>query len=136
MTFYQNWDFSFTMRASLGNYVYNNVASANGVYAGVWELNSLRNAHSSLLETDFREQQFWSDYYVQDASFLRMDNLALGYTFPNLNEGNTGLRLYTTVQNVFVLSPYDGLDPEINGGIDNNFYPRPRTFLFGLNLNF
>ena len=136
MTFYQNWDFSFTMRASLGNYVYNNVASANGVYAGVWELNSLRNAHASVLETDFREQQFWSDYYVQDASFLRMDNVALGYTFPNLNDGNTGLRLYTTVQNVFVLTPYDGLDPEINGGIDNNFYPRPRTFLFGLNLNF
>jgi iron complex outermembrane receptor protein len=136
MTFYQNWDFSFTMRASLGNYVYNNVASANGVYAGVWELNSLRNAHSSLLETDFREQQFWSDYYVQDASFLRMDNVALGYSFSNLNEGNTRLRLYTTVQNVFVLTPYKGLDPEINGGIDNNFYPRPRTFLLGLNLNF
>ena len=136
MTFYENWDFSFTMRASLGNYVYNNVASANGVYAGVWELNSLRNAHSSILETDFREQQFWSDYYVQDASFLRMDNVALGYNFPNLNEGKTRLRLYTTVQNVFVITPYDGLDPEINGGIDNNFYPRPRTFLLGLNLNF
>ncbi len=136
MTFYENWDFSFTMRASLGNYVYNNVASANGVYAGVWELNSLRNAHSSLLDTDFREQQFWSDYYVQDASFLRMDNVALGYSFSNLNEGNTRLRLYTTVQNVFVVTPYEGLDPEINGGIDNNFYPRPRTFLVGLNLNF
>ncbi len=136
MTFYQNWDFSFTMRASLGNYVYNNVASANGVYAGVWELNSLRNAHASVLDTDFREQQFWSDYYVQDASFLRMDNVALGYNFPNLNEGNTRLRLYTTVQNVFVVTPYEGLDPEINGGIDNNFYPRPRTFLLGLNLNF
>jgi iron complex outermembrane receptor protein len=136
MTFYENWDFSFTMRASLGNYVYNNVASANGVYAGVWELNSLRNAHSSLLDTDFREQQFWSDYYVQDASFLRMDNVALGYSFSNLNEGNTRLRLYTTVQNVFVVTPYEGLDPEINGGIDNNFYPRPRTFLLGLNLNF
>jgi iron complex outermembrane receptor protein len=136
MTFHQNWDFSFTLRASLGNYVYNNVASANGVYAGVWELNSLRNAHSSLLDTDFREQQFWSDYYVQDASFLRMDNIALGYTFPNLNEGNTNLRLYTTVQNAFVITPYEGLDPEINGGIDNNFYPRPTTFLLGLNLNF
>ena len=136
MTFYENWDFSFTMRASLGNYVYNNVASANGVYAGVWELNSLRNAHSSLLDTDFREQQFWSDYYVQDASFLRMDNVALGYSFSNLNEGNTRLRLFTTVQNVFVVTPYEGLDPEINGGIDNNFYPRPRTFLLGLNLNF
>jgi iron complex outermembrane receptor protein len=136
MTFHENWDFSFTMRASLGNYVYNNVASANGVYAGVWELNSLRNAHSSLLDTDFREQQFWSDYYVQDASFLRMDNIALGYTFQNLNEGKTNLRLYTTVQNAFVITQYEGLDPEINGGIDNNFYPRPTTFLLGLNLNF
>lgn len=136
MTFFQNWDFSFTMRASLGNYAYNNTASANGYLGGVYELNSLRNVHSSILETNFQTQQFWSDYYVQDASFLKMDNVALGYNFSSIKEGDVRLRVYGTVQNVFTITEYDGLDPEINGGIDNNFYPRPRTFLIGANINF
>jgi len=133
---YKNFDFSFTLRASLGNYAYNNVSSSRGYSGALYELESLRNVHSSLLETGFNTQQFWSDYYIQDASFLRMDNIALGYTFQNLKEGAVGFRLYTTVQNVFVLTEYDGLDPEISGGIDNNFYPRPRTFLLGFNINF
>ncbi len=133
---YRNFDFSFTLRAALGNYAYNNVASSRGYNGALYELGSLRNVHSSLLETDFDTQQFWSDYYVQDASFLRMDNVSLGYTFQDLKEGEIGLRLYTTVQNVFVVTEYDGLDPEISGGIDNNFYPRPRTFLLGFNINF
>lgn len=133
---YKNWDLNFTMRASIGNYVYNNVASANGYLGGVYELSSLRNVHSSLLETGFETQQFWSDHYVQDASFLKMDNISLGYNFTNLKEGAVGLRLYSTVQNVFTITEYKGLDPEISGGIDNNFYPRPRTFLLGFNVNF
>ena len=133
---YKNFDFSFTLRASLGNYAYNNVSSSRGYSGALYELESLRNVHSSLLETGFNTQQFWSDYYIQDASFLRMDNIALGYTFQNLKEGAVNFRLYTTVQNVFVLTEYDGLDPEISGGIDNNFYPRPRTFLLGFNINF
>ena len=136
MTFFKNWDLSFTMRASLGNYAYNNVAAAQGDFSRVWELNSLRNVHSSILDTRFNTQQLWSDYYVQDASFLKMDNLALGYNFQNLKQGDVRLRIYSTVQNVFVITDYDGVDPEINGGIDNNFYPRPRTFLLGFNLNF
>ncbi len=133
---YKSFDLSFTLRASLGNYAYNNVSSSRGYSGALYELESLRNVHSSLLETGFNTQQFWSDYYIQDASFLRMDNIALGYTFQNLKEGAVGFRLYTTVQNVFVLTEYDGLDPEISGGIDNNFYPRPRTFLLGFNINF
>lgn len=135
MNFY-NFDLSFTLRASLGNYAYNNVASSDGYYGGIYELGSLRNVHSSIADTDFQTQQFWSDYYVQDASFLKMDNISLGYTFQNLKEGEVGFRLYTTVQNVFTITEYDGLDPEISGGIDNNFYPRPRTFLLGFNINF
>ena len=133
---YKNFDFSFTLRAALGNYAYNNVASSTGFNGALYQLGSLRNAHSSLLETDFNTQQLWSDHYIQDASFLRMDNVSLGYTFQDLKEGEIGLRLYTTVQNVFVVTEYDGLDPEISGGIDNNFYPRPRTFLLGFNINF
>lgn len=133
---YKNWDLNFTMRATLGNYVYNNVASANGFEAVLYDLGSLRNASTSLLDTNFKKEQFWSDYYVQDASFLKMDNITLGYNFANLKGGEVGLRLYSTVQNVFTITEYDGLDPEINGGIDNNFYPRPRTFLLGLNVNF
>ncbi len=133
---FRNFDFSFTLRAALGNYAYNNVASSTGFNGALYQLGSLRNVHSSLLETEFNTQQLWSDYYIQDASFLRMDNMSLGYTFDNLKNGEVGFRLYTTVQNVFVLTEYDGLDPEISGGIDNNFYPRPRTFLLGFNINF
>ncbi|MFD1314827.1 SusC/RagA family TonB-linked outer membrane protein [Namhaeicola litoreus] len=133
---YRNFDLNFTMRASLGNYAYNNVASANGNQDNLYDLGTIRNAHSSILDTNFRNPQYWSDYYVQDASFLRMDNITLGYNFSNLKNGDVRLRIYSTVQNVFTITDYDGLDPEINGGIDNNFYPRPQTLLFGFNVNF
>ncbi len=136
---YMNWknfDLNFVMRASLGNYAYNNVASNLGNEFALYNLNTTRNAHSSYLETGFKDAQYWSDLYIQDASFLKMDNINLGYRFNDIDNGKVGLRIYTTVQNVFTITDYDGLDPEINGGIDNNFYPRPRTFLVGFNLNF
>lgn len=133
---YRNFDLNFTMRASLGNYAYNNVASANGNQDNLYDLGTIRNAHASILETNFTNPQYWSDYYVQDASFLRMDNITLGYNFSNIKNGDVRLRVYSTVQNVFTITEYDGLDPEINGGIDNNFYPRPQTLLFGFNVNF
>ncbi len=133
---FKNFDLNFTLRSNIGNYVYNNIASANGTQRNTSDLGSLRNAHNSLLETDFETVQYWSDYYVQDASFLKMDNIAFGYNFTNLKDGDVTLRLYTTVQNVFTITDYTGLDPEIDGGIDNNLYPRPRTFLVGFNLNF
>ncbi len=134
--YYGNWDLGFTMRASIGNYAYNNVASANGNQDNLYDLGTIRNAHVSLLDTNFRNPQYWSDYYIQDASFLKMDNITLGYNFENIKNGDVRLRLYSTVQNVFTVTDYDGLDPEINGGIDNNFYPRPQTLLFGFNVNF
>ncbi len=133
---YKNFDLNFTLRSNIGNYVYNNIASSNGTQRNTSDLGSLRNAHVSMLDTGFKAVQYWSDYYVQEASFLKMDNIVLGYNFQNLSEGNTTLRLYTTVQNVFTITDYDGIDPEIDGGIDNNLYPRPRTFLVGFNLNF
>ncbi len=131
-----NFDLNFTMRASLGNYVYNNVASSIGNEFSLYTLNTIRNVHASYLDTGFEELQLWSSYYVQDASFLKMDNITLGYNFNEFKEGKGSFRLYGTVQNVFTITGYDGLDPEISGGIDNNFYPRPRTFLIGFNLNF
>ncbi|CCH01568.1 hypothetical protein FAES_3561 [Fibrella aestuarina BUZ 2] len=126
----------FVLRSNLGNYVYNNVRSNKGTYQSlVNSLGFLSNGSTNLLDTRFRNQQFFSDYYVENASFLRMDNLTFGY-----NLGRAGivrnLRLNATIQNVFVITKYTGLDPEIAGGIDNNFYPRPRTASLGINLDF
>ena len=141
--YYKNFDLNFTMRANLGNYVYNNVSSANGFRDLV---NGIvpGNMHRSVLETGFTDGQFFSDYYIEDASFLRMDNITLGYTIPGLPEG-MNLRLYGTIQNLFVLTGYSGIDPEIGNasndnalpqiGIDNNVYPRARTFIIGASFN-
>ncbi|MEW2921350.1 SusC/RagA family TonB-linked outer membrane protein [Muricauda sp. ANG21] len=135
-TRYKNWDLSFTLRASIGNYAYNNVASSSGNAFGLHSLNSNRNVHVSFLETGFQNNQLFSDYYVQEASFLKMDNITLGYDFGEYLGDDIGLRINATVQNAFTITNYDGIDPEIANGIDNNFFPRPRTFLLGLNLNF
>jgi len=132
---YGNFDFSFTMRASLGNFAYNNVASSTGNTQALFGANTINNVNASILDTGFQNQQLFSDYYVQDASFLKLDNLTIGYSFDNLFNKDIRMRLYATGQNLFVITDYDGLDPEINGGIDNNFYPRSRNILMGLNLN-
>ncbi len=136
-TTYKNWDLNFTMRASIGNYAYNNVASFNGNEFGLNSLNSNRNVHASILDTGFANNQLLSDYYIQDASFLKMDNITLGYNFKDfLKSDKIGLKTQITIQNVFTITNYDGIDPEITNGIDNNFFPRPRTVLLGVNMNF
>lgn len=135
---YKNFDFNMSWRGSYGNYNYNNIYSNLGNVSTALPTNGnyLNNASTNLLETNFVSPQYASDYYVQDASFVRLDNVTLGYSFPNaLGEGKN-LRLTGAVQNVFVITDYKGLDPEVSGGIDNNLYPRPRTFTLGLNLNF
>lgn len=131
---YGNFDFGFTLRASLGNFAYNNVASNTGNTQALFGANSINNVNASILDTGFQNQQLFSDYYVQDASFLKLDNLTIGYNLDNLFK-DVRMRVYATGQNLFVITDYDGLDPEINGGIDNNFYPRSRNILMGLNLN-
>jgi iron complex outermembrane receptor protein len=137
-----SFDLGFTLRSYLGNYVYNNVASANGNFRELTQ-GSPYNLHSSVLETGFATQQLQSDYYVEDASFLRLDNLTLGYTF---NLRGQSARLFGTVQNLFTITGYSGVDPSANitptnpqttsflNGIDNNIYPRSRTFSGGLSL--
>ncbi|WP_420186721.1 SusC/RagA family TonB-linked outer membrane protein [Bacteroides pyogenes] len=137
---YKNWDLSFAMRASIGNYVYNNVQSNREAWGGSEMYDNtgfLKNRINSAGDTNFKEPRRRSSYYVQNASFLRMDNISLGYTFNKLFNEKQTARVYATVQNPFVITKYSGLDPEISGeGIDNNIYPRPRVFMIGLNLNF
>jgi iron complex outermembrane receptor protein len=135
---FRNLDLSFTLRANLGNHVYNNVASAQGFYNILNGASGPVNLHSSVLEYGFEGPQFFSDVYVEDASFLRMDNITLGYTIPRLRALSVqGLRVFGTVQNVFTLTGYDGLDPEAGlGGIDNTIYPRSRTFTVGASVGF
>lgn len=133
---YKNWDFGFSGRVSLGNYVYNNIWSTQSL-ANVYNPSGvLSNVHESALYTNFNNPRYFSDYFVQHASFLKLDNLNIGHTFTNFNNNRMKIRLFGTAQNLFTLTEYEGLDPEIAGGIDNNSYPRPRTFMFGVNVDF
>lgn len=135
---YKRFDFSFSGRVALGNYNYNNVA-ANSTYKGFYSsLGYLQNQTTAASETQFTNALMTnqSDYYIQNASFFRMDNMALGYTFPSYDKNKLKLRLSASCQNVFVITPYKGLDPEISGGLDNNFFPRARIFQLGLNATF
>ncbi len=132
---YRNFDLSFTLTAQIGNYVYNNIASANGFFAGLRDSNAPPNLHVSVLENGFQDEQFFSDAYIEDASFLRMNNIELGYSF--ITGPLEGLRLFGTVQNVFTLTGYSGIDPTAGiNGIDNNIFPRSRTFTAGLSYDF
>ena len=134
---YKKWSMAFTMRAQFGNYMYNNFHSNNGTHAGFSYSGYLGNVAENVLETNFEgsdSRRYWSDYYMENASFLRMDNINIGYNFGNLTK-YMALRVSATVQNAFVITKYSGLDPEIAGGIDNNFYPRPRIFSLNANLD-
>lgn len=131
----KNWDLGFTMRASIGNYVYNNVASQYGTEQGITLNGYLQNVHTSYLDTGFKTTQLLSDYYVENASFIRMDNINLGYNFPRFIK-ESKLRIFGSVQNAFVITKYSGLDPEVFNGIDNNLYQRPRVYSLGFNFQF
>ncbi|HNQ38406.1 MAG TPA: hypothetical protein PKJ58_10630, partial [Prolixibacteraceae bacterium] len=94
------------------------------------------NLNYNVYATGFENPRYFSDYYVTNASFFKIDNMALGYTFTNFLKEKLNVRLYGTMQNVATFTRYEGLDPEISGGIDNNLYPRPRTYVFGVNIDF
>jgi iron complex outermembrane receptor protein len=136
---YKHWDLGFSLRGSFGNYAYNNVQSNREAWGGSQMFDPsgfLKNRLNSAAKTNFFNGQYLSDYYVQNASFVRMDNLTLGYTFDRLLD-KVNARVYATVQNPFVITKYSGLDPEFgNNGIDQNIYPRPRIYMLGLTLNF
>ncbi|MCB0449940.1 MAG: SusC/RagA family TonB-linked outer membrane protein, partial [Confluentibacter sp.] len=129
---------SFNLRANLGNYAYNNVNSSKAQYERLLDNSVLANLPKSVLNTSFQRTSdvIISDIYVEDASFLKRDNISLGYTFGNISKTLKSIRLWAGVQNVFTITNYSGLDPEVFGGIDNSIYPRPRTILTGANFKF
>lgn len=132
---YKNWDFSATARMYMGNYVYNNVASSLGHYQNLTGA-TLTNLHASVLKNEFTTRQAFSDIYVEDASFFRLDNISASYTFRELR-GVSSLRLFGTIQNVFTSTGYSGVDPMAGvNGIDNNLFPLSRTVTAGLNIAF
>jgi len=132
---FHKFDLSFTLRAQLGSYVYNNVAASNGSFQNITSGNvTPTNMDASVLQTGFTAPQYLSDYYVQKASFLRMDNITLGCSF---QYGGRPWRAYATVQNAFTITGYDGVDPTAGlNGLDNNIYPRSRTLTGGLSVRF
>jgi len=132
---YKNLDFSFTFRGNFGNYMYNNTQSGNGfVTSGtVTPQSYYANLNSNVLESNFVNNQLFSDYYIQKADFVKLDNISVGYLFPG---DKVDFRTTLTATNVWTITDYEGLDPEISNGIDNNFYPRSTTLVLGLNLTF
>lgn len=131
-----NFDFSFAGRASTGNFVYNNIQTNNGYLNGSYNSSGyLRNIHPIAVEQNLLEDEtlILSDAFIEDASFLRVDHITVGYTFPTLVKN--GMRIYGTIQNPILISGYSGIDPEVFSGIDNVIYPRARTILFGLSVN-
>ncbi|MBA4070328.1 MAG: SusC/RagA family TonB-linked outer membrane protein [Gemmatimonas sp.] len=133
---YKNWDASLSARLNLGNYVYNNVASTLGTYRALKGTQAPNNLHASVLKYGFTSTQYFSDLYVEKASFLRLDNVSVGYTFRNVSQLKS-LRVYGAIQNVFTSTKYTGVDPMAGvNGIDNALYPLSRTFTTGLNIGF
>lgn len=134
---YKQFDFSFAGRLSIGNDVYNNNASNRALYQNVYNQSGyLSNIPRAVTRTNFNTAQYWSNVYLEDGSFFRMDNITFGYSFDKILSDRINGRVSATVQNAFVITDYSGLDPEVDGGIDNNIYPRPRIFMLGVNLNF
>ena len=143
---YKNWDLSFALRASIGNYVYYDFLSNKAAVSesGLYSNSAYSNTTQAAVDLGFTgtgtTEYFLSDYFVRNASFLKCQNITLGYTFPALfkiaNREMCSGRVFFTVQNPFIITKYKGLDPEISSGIDSNPYPRPLSFQLGLNLNF
>lgn len=132
---YEKWDFGISFRASIGNYVYNQINAALGYFQQPASMGYLKNISTDYLNTGFKTYQGVSDYYVENASFLKLDYLNVGYNFGKISKG-VNLKITATVQNVFTVTGYKGVDPEIPGGVDSGFYPRPRIFSIKLNLDF
>lgn len=135
---YKKLTLSTVLRANIGNYIYDNVSSNFGVNRNVLSPSGLiNNATTSFYDTNFSNNQYLSDYYIHNASFLKMDNAGLAYNFGRLSPNSkANLRISANVQNVFVISKYKGIDPESTSGIDYNLYPRPRTYSLGVNVGF
>ncbi len=137
---WKNWDLGFVLRASIGNYVYNGMRAGN---TNLYNLRGQGNIMNNVLESDFYfndgsavSNLVRSDYFLENAGFVRCDNITLGYTFQNLMHDKLRLRLFAACQNPFVITKYKGLDPEVFSGVDSNVYPRPVTWTLGLIASF
>ena len=140
---YKQWDFSSSFRGQLGGQVYNARKLTSGWVDRSIPTNS--NSLSNVLDfyngaADIQFQNYngnatFSDYFLEDATFLRCENIVLGYRFNKFYK-NSSMRVYGAINNPFILTKYTGQDPENFGAIDNNFYPRPTSFTFGLNFDF
>ncbi len=139
---YKNWDLSMALRASFGNYVYYDFLANRATIStsGLYSNSSFSNTCPEAVELGFTgltvAQNYLSDYFVRNASYLKCTNITLGYTFAPLFKNTCGGRVYFTAQNPFIISKYKGIDPEVTSGIDSNPYPRPMSFQLGVNLNF
>lgn len=135
---WKEWDFSFSLRANFDNYVFNDLEAGTSNLATVWaESGYLTNRPLNVLSQGWKTyDNVLSDRYVQNASFLKCDNITLGYSFDKLFGSKISGRVYATASNVFTITNYSGIDPEVSGGIDNSLYPRPFTALVGVSLNF
>ncbi|MBK7213739.1 MAG: SusC/RagA family TonB-linked outer membrane protein [Bacteroidales bacterium] len=134
---YKKVDLAVSSRINLGNYVYNNLESERARYTTLYNQSGFFNNLPTMVnDAKFTNAQYWSDYYVENASFFRLDNVSLGYNFDKLFTQKLKARLSFTVNNALVITKYKGLDPEVDGGIDNNIYPRPRVYVLGVNVTF
>jgi iron complex outermembrane receptor protein len=133
---YHKFDASFSGRLSVGNYVFNNIATGANYSNLYYTTGYFNNLPVSVRDTEFYSLQSLSDYYVQNASFFKMDNISLGYNIDEVFTQKLKARVSFTVQNAFFITKYKGIDPEVNGGIDNNLYPRSRVFMLGVNLTY
>lgn len=135
---YKKFMLGLAGHGSTGNYLYNNFASERAAFRNVQNpINFVQNAPRSYNEIGFFNNQYFSDYFIENASFFRLDNINIGYTVGKVLQGKANMRLGASVQNVFVITKYSGLDPELaNDGVDNTIYPRPRIFSLGMNLDF
>ncbi|MBT9392813.1 SusC/RagA family TonB-linked outer membrane protein [Hymenobacter sp. NST-14] len=134
---YKRLTLNAVVRANTGNYVYNSLAGNSANFANAnTSTGFVGNLPVGIRDTGFRTQQVLSDYYVENGSFIRGENITLGYNVGKIFSEGSNLRLTAAVQNVFLITKYSGLDPEIFNGVDNNFYPRSRTFTFGINASF
>ena len=136
---YKNLDFSFNLRASVGNRIFNAVNAGRAQYDNLQDNAVLGNIPTSVLSTNFNTTSdvVLSDLYIENGSYLKLDNVTVGYTFPKWLDGKASLRLFAGAQNILTITDYSGLDPEINNsGIDNTIYPRQRQLLFGANVKF
>ena len=133
---YKNWDFGIVLRANIGNWVYNDFEAANVSKSSTASVPLSNLMANRFLFNDLGVKGVQSDYFVRNASFLRCDNITVGYTWPSLLNNALRLRLYGAVQNPFVITKYNGLDPEVFSGIDNGVYPRPITVSMGVVATF